>query len=827
MGETGETVPSGPLAAFLRERRGEILARWAAAARRLAPARERAGPALLDDLPDLLEGVAVALEGGAADRELAAADRHALARLDEGVDLSLVIDELALLRRAILELWPDGPGDPALLQLHGALDLALREVASRFARARARTLEALDRLATAAVHRGELDQVLRALCKVTLETHGAADTAVILLREGDLLRVRASIGLEEDVASGLTLAIGEGFGGRIAATRAPAELRDAARDPEIRSATVRARGVRALYGVPLLDGERLVGVTQIGSRSAYEFSRSDKLVFRSMAQRAASAIVQAQLRAALEREREALRATEARLRLGLAALQAVVFEQDEQLRYRWIHNPQLGLVPADFLGHTDEELFRVGEVGRLVALKREVLRGATPAPVELEVGVSGHPRTFEVHLAPIRRDGRVVGVLGAGRDVTEHKRQEASARFLAEAGRILAESLEYERTLARVAQLAVAEIADFCSVHLGEAPGALRTVAIAHKEREKVQLAWELERRWPANADDRHGATTAVRSGRTALVPELTEAMLATVEPAERRELVRRLGLVSILAVPLRTRGRTLGALTLSSAESGRRLGPQDLALAEELAALAALAVDNAILYEETRRALRAREDFLGIASHELKSPLAALHLQLQLLRRKVPQLPLERLDAGLARAEQQANRLAAMISELLDVSRLAAGRLVLDKEDLDLVELVHTVLGQLGVEAALSGSQVDLVAPRPVRGRWDRLRLEQIVTNLLSNALKYGDGKPVRVAVDADAERAQLSVEDQGIGIEPAFLEKLFLPFERAAGARAHQGTGLGLYIVRQLVEAHGGSIRASSAPGHGARFVVSLPRR
>ncbi|WP_375769037.1 MEDS domain-containing protein [Archangium gephyra] len=243
-------------------------------------------------------------------------------------------------------------------------------------------------------------------------------------------------------------------------------------------------------------------------------------------------------------------------------------------------------------------------------------------------------------------------------------------------------------------------------------------------------------------------------------------------------------------------------------------------------------AVENGRLYEEAREAVRARDEFLSVASHELKTPLTPLRLRLQGLRREVEgsegeAVPRERVVMVARGAEQQLRKLTALVEALLDVSRLTQGRLALTCEELDLVEVVREVVERFAQQAAKAGSAVEVVAEGRVVGRWDRLRLEQVMTNLLSNALKYGAGKPVHVAVRGEPERAVLVVRDEGIGIEPEHLERIFGKFERAVSGRHYGGLGLGLYITRQIVQALEGTIEVESELGHGSTFRVVLPRR
>jgi signal transduction histidine kinase len=278
----------------------------------------------------------------------------------------------------------------------------------------------------------------------------------------------------------------------------------------------------------------------------------------------------------------------------------------------------------------------------------------------------------------------------------------------------------------------------------------------------------------------------------------------------------------------MQARNRVFGAVVYGSARPERRYAPQDLAVAEELARRAVLALENARLYREAQAAIQQREEFLSIAAHELKTPLAALQILLQTLLRQLdkPDVDVSVLRERARSGEEQGKRLARLVSELLDVSSIQAGRTHLEREDIDLAEAIHSVVARHHDEIAARGIDVAVHAPTPILGTWDRLRIELVITNLLTNAIKYGEGRLVGISLEADGPSALLSVEDQGIGMSPELINRLFKPFERGVSPGTYGGLGLGLYIADQIVRAHGGAIHVESTPGKGSNFTVRLPR-
>lgn len=286
----------------------------------------------------------------------------------------------------------------------------------------------------------------------------------------------------------------------------------------------------------------------------------------------------------------------------------------------------------------------------------------------------------------------------------------------------------------------------------------------------------------------------------------------------------------SVLCVPLVRQADLAGMLYLENNQLAGAFTSERILTLEVLAAQAAISLENARLYQAAQEAVRVRDDFLAIASHELKTPITAMKLQVQTIwramsRRAHEAHSEERIGTLLKTFERHVSRLAYLADDMLEVSRLKAGALALSLEELDLASLVREQVATLTERLTAAGCSVVLELEGTVVGRWDRTRLGRLITSLLLNAMKFGADRPITVRACVTGGFARLEVQDRGGGIDRADQARIFERFEQAAPAHHYGGLGLGLYLARETVRAHGGTISVESAPGAGATFVVDLP--
>jgi signal transduction histidine kinase len=403
----------------------------------------------------------------------------------------------------------------------------------------------------------------------------------------------------------------------------------------------------------------------------------------------------------------------------------------------------------------------------------------------------------------------------------ESQRQLARLTFLAEAGRMLNSSLELNQVFTGVAQAAARLIGGGCGLYLTQSDEPALELRIYYDQAldEQAQRQAYLEAHRPVVGDGPIGV--AAQGSRSRLVRREDEA-------AQADPYLRPINSYAYLAVPLRVQERVIGVLVLWLFNPLRHFSPDDITLAEALADRAAVALENARLYEQERNAQRAKDEFLSSVSHELRTPLTAIIGYTQLIRKRFQNDPAQsQTYQQMQVIWTQAERLHRLIETILDISRIERGQLQLQMEELNLRELLDDVVERIrGAARATLTFKVRVPADLcPLQG--DRIRLEQVFAHLLSNAAKYSpaDGV-VRATARQAGDQVVVEISDQGPGIRTVETARLFeryyqadIPLNRAGGL------GLGLYVTRAIVEAHGGTIAVESAPGAGALFRVTLP--
>jgi PAS domain S-box-containing protein len=617
--------------------------------------------------------------------------------------------------------------------------------------------------------------------------------------------------------------------------------------PSLARMDVEGPRARAFWCVPLVAEGRAMGMIGVGFHEERRFGQDEREFVRTFARQCAQALARARR---LEAERAA-RALAERLRASLSttlrSIADAVIATDGEGRITlmngvaesltgWREPEACGRVLSDVFrivdGKTRElvpsPVARVLETGGIVGLANHTVLLARDGR-EIPIDDSG---------APIRAsEGAIEGVVLVFRDVGDRKRDESRRALLADATAALAETLDYELTVAKVAQLAVPGLADWCAVDLVVKGERLpKRLAVAHVDPTKVMLAKELDAKYPPRPDAPTGVPQVLRTGRAELYAQIPDELLvAGCVDAEHLRIARELRLRSAMVVPLVARDRVLGAMSFVFAESGRGYTEEDLRFAEELARRCANAIENARLYSSEHEARRAadvangaKDEFLAIVSHELRTPLNAITGWAKLLIAR--DFDERGRRAAIETIERNAVAMAQLIDDLLDMSRVVSGKMRIEVQRVDLPAAIDAAIESVKPAAMAKGVDVvpvlDKTAP-PVLG--DPARLQQVVWNLLSNAVKFASkGGRVDVLLRRVASSLEIVVADTGKGIAPSFLPNVFDAFrqEDASSSRARGGLGLGLAITRQLVELHGGRVTAhSDGEGRGAMFTVSLP--
>ena len=513
-----------------------------------------------------------------------------------------------------------------------------------------------------------------------------------------------------------------------------------------------------------------------------------------------------------------------------------------------------GYTRAVFLGKNDRDLFPPEQADFFIAQDRAVLAGKEVIEIVEEPNQTRDRGIRFLHTKKIpifSALGEPLFLLGISEDITElktiqeqrlrlhrdeaiYKERESSVKrleFLSEASLILSATLDYHDNLNRLAQRIVEDFCDWCTISIQKENFEFVRVASVHRDPSKQALTDALKKIDRLNPQAGGGISQVMMSGESRMGKPQTDADLAkgAVDEAHFR-LLKEIGVHAFLIVPISARKKPLGAIVFVHSESGE-FTVEDRFIAEELGRRAGLALENSLLFEQAQRAITVRDEFLSVASHELKTPLTSLKLQAQMTEMKLKKDPAATLTQPvigklLSQFNRQIDRIGHLIDDMLDISRLGSGKLSLTPEWFDLSDLVAEVGERLAPQFALANCQLQFEKTCEATGSWDRFRMEQVLTNLLTNAVKFSPASTIRVSVSIVENGIRVSVLDQGRGIAETDQERIFQQFERAVSANEVSGLGLGLYIVRQIVQMHGGEIRVKSELWVGSEFYFTLPK-
>jgi PAS domain S-box-containing protein len=624
---------------------------------------------------------------------------------------------------------------------------------------------------------------------------------------------------------------GEGLPGRVWRSGRPEWLTDVSRSPEfLRAGLAAEAGLKAAVGVPAIAAGEVVAVlcfyhSAVGTEDA------------ALVEVVTAVALQLGMHLERRRSEAVLRTVTARYEALLNNIPDLAWLKDRDSHYLAVNDAfgrAFRLPPDAFVGRGDRQLFSAVDAARRRGEDLRVLRsGSRLVSEERNVQPDGSIRHYETITTPIRdASGELTGTVGIARDITDRKLREQYEGVRASVGLALASSLDVPATLRAVAEPLTHEFATWCVVDLLDEDGRFSAAAYAAATPEMEHRLRVERNRCPAVARRTDGWIRRVaESGTALLLPRDVPPPDEGAGPdADVSSTLQELGVGSCMIVPMVTRSRTVGVVTLATGEPGRIYGEGDLAVARELARYAALAIDNAVLYEaaqEARReaedAVTARDEMLGVVAHDLRNPLSAISLLASLM--EAFDAP-DKREHHLRTIQGLADQMDRLIQDLLDVRRVEAGRLPLQSSPLMVGAVLDPVVEMLQPLAAEREVGIEVVAPASaLLVRADGDRLKQVLSNLVGNAIKFSPaGGTVTIRAERQGTDVVVAVTDGGPGIPEDQLPHVFKRFWQAPDS-SRRGAGLGLTIARGIVEAHGGRIWVESVVGEGSTFRFTLP--
>jgi len=433
----------------------------------------------------------------------------------------------------------------------------------------------------------------------------------------------------------------------------------------------------------------------------------------------------------------------------------------------------------------------------------------------------------EISASPLIWKGNFRGVQCIMRDISERKKVEENLFFLAETSKILSASFDYRKTIQEVADLAITLIADWCAVELLDNE-KLQLIAIAHKRPDHLQLAKQLMTEFPLSQEDEFATVQVLKTDKPVIYPKITDDILQKLAHNKKHlALMRKLKISSGMTIPLFLDGKSVGGISFVITESKKNYNETDLMIAKEVAHRISLTIQNARLYEKTKKAVTLRDEFISVSSHELKTPLTSLKLYTQLLKSRIVKYQKRGLESYFEKIERQTTKLLTLVNDLLSVSKLQHGRLEFVMDEFDLNHLIKETA--LLVQGTKPSHTITIRGKVTQKIYGDEFRITQVLTNLLTNAIKFSpQADKVAIHIKENAKKVSVSVEDFGIGIDRHHQDKLFSQFYRVTDPKekTFPGLGMGLFIASQIIERHQGTLSVLSKKGKGSIFTFTLPK-
>ncbi len=524
----------------------------------------------------------------------------------------------------------------------------------------------------------------------------------------------------------------------------------------------------------------------------------------------------------------------------------VFVKNADDLRFRNFNHAGLvllGLKSEDLLGKSDFDFFPPDQARAFQEKDREVLNAGAIHDIPMEeIDTAFGKKLLHTKKIPILdENGKPIYLLGVSEDITEKvklekqraielqndaikvERQKIQERenFVAQAISSLSETIDYKETAQRLMRSVVPVLGDWAVLSLWNDDGVLLRVAGLHRDEKLKPYIDEFIRDFPPN--EKAIEVQRAMMGEATLEKSITdEEFLRSGASPRKIELYHLLGTSSSIITPVRGRDGILGVFSISREKGRTPFDELDFSIVQEIGRRAGTILDNNRLFLSTQRAVRARDEFLSIASHELKTPITALKLQLQMMIRGSKSQDIER---PIINAIRQIDRLTLLVNDLLDVGRLESGKMNYHLTSTPLGSLVAEVVEAMRPQFESSGMELKLDISQNPLVFVDSYRMEQVMVNLLNNAMKYGLGRPVLVSLLKRGKEVVLSVKDHGVGIPEAHIPRIFDKFERGGKVTSIAGLGLGLYITHEIVKAFSGSIVVKSKEGEGTEVSVLLP--